>query len=99
MFLHLGGEVMVPTKDIIAIFDISSTLKSKNSQYFLDVCKEEGFVQKIVQEDPRSFVITEKVERSVKKGKKSRKTVIYYSPISALTLQKRAGFIDDIDKF
>ncbi|MBM7615596.1 extracellular matrix regulator RemB [Alkaliphilus hydrothermalis] len=99
MFLHIGGEVVVPLKDVIAIFDIQSTMKSKYSQNFLEVCKEEGFIQEILQEEPRSFVITERVEKSVKNGKKSRKTIVYYSPISALTLQKRAGFIDDIEKY
>ncbi|WP_026476752.1 extracellular matrix regulator RemB [Alkaliphilus transvaalensis] len=99
MFLHLGGEVVVPLKEVIAIFDMQSTTKSKHSQYFLQICKEEGFVEEILQEEARSFVITERLEKSSKNGKKTRKTIIYYSPISALTLQKRAGFIDDIDKF
>lgn len=99
MFLHLGGEVVVPVKDIIGIFDMQSTLKSKGSQQFLETCREEGFVQAIVQEEARSFVITEKIIKSTKKSRSVRKTIVYYSPISALTLQKRAGFIEDVEKF
>ncbi|WP_459763555.1 extracellular matrix regulator RemB [Alkaliphilus crotonatoxidans] len=99
MFLHLGGEVVVPVKDIIGIFDIQSTLKAKGSQQFLEVCKDEGFVQEIAHEEARSFVVTEKVMKSTKKGGLIKKTIVYYSPISALTLQKRAGFIEDIEKF
>lgn len=86
MFLHLGGEVVAHIKDIIAILDIESTLKSPDTRDFLKVCEEEEFISRISEEEPRSFVITEKLG----------KTIIYYSPISALTLQKRAGFIDDI---
>lgn len=99
MFLHLGGEVVVPIKDIIGIFDIQSTMKSKNSQQFLQTCKEEGFTEEIVQDEARSFIITERIMKSSKNHRSVKKTIIYYSPISALTLQKRAGFIDDIEKF
>ncbi|KAB3532225.1 extracellular matrix regulator RemB [Alkaliphilus serpentinus] len=97
MFLHLGGEVVVHIDEIIAIFDIHSTSKSKISRSFLDTCMDEGFVVEISKEEPRAFVITEKVVKSKKPNKTIIKTVIYYSPISAHTLQKRAGYIDDID--
>ncbi|SCY63037.1 extracellular matrix regulator RemB [Alkaliphilus peptidifermentans] len=99
MFLHLGGEVVVHKKEIIAIFDIQSTLKAKNSRMFLQTCKDEGFIKEISNEEPRSFILTERVINKKKTGKKSMKTIIYYSPISALTLQKRAGFIDGTDKY
>jgi len=56
MFLHLGGDMVVYTKDIIAILDIESTLKSKHSKDFLNTCEEEGFVVRVTNEDPRSFV-------------------------------------------
>lgn len=99
MFLHLGGEIVVHKDEIIAIFDINSTSKSKNSRSFLEICKDEGFIFEITKEEPRSFIITEKVIRSKNNKKATTKTIIYYSPISAQTLQKRAGFIEDIDKF
>jgi len=92
MFLHLGGDMVVYTKDIIAILDIESTLKSKHSRDFLNTCEEEGFVIRVTNEDPRSFVITERVEIATHKRKAIRKIIVYYSPISAPTLQKRANF-------
>jgi len=90
MFLHLGGDMVVYTKDIIAILDIESTLKSKHTKEFLHTCEEEGFVIRVTDEEPRSFVITEKVEDKSHNGKGIRKIIVYYSPISATTLQKRA---------
>ncbi|SNS54637.1 protein of unknown function [Anaerovirgula multivorans] len=96
MFLHLGGEFVINVKDIVAILDMESTLKSKDSKEFLKICEEEGFIENVSQEEPRSFVIVERVENKGKSNKGTLKTTIYKSPISALTLQKRAGFIDTL---
>ncbi|AKL93531.1 hypothetical protein CACET_c00050 [Clostridium aceticum] len=93
MFLHLGGEFVVKTKDIIAILDIDSVLKSKDSKAFLKICEEEEFIENICEEEPRSIVIVERIENKNKSHKGNHKTIVYKSPISALTLQKRAGFI------
>lgn len=92
MFLHLGGDIVIYTKDIIAILDIESTLKSKHSRDFLKTCEEEGFINRVTDDEPRSFVITETIEGKTKKGNIVRKVVVYYSPISSYTLQKRANF-------
>lgn len=96
MFLHLGGEIVVYTKDIIAILDVDSTLKSKDSKEFFNTCEEEGFVVKVSDEEPRSFVITERVENKGSKRNNIRKIMVYYSPISSNTLQKRADFTTTI---
>ena len=98
MFIHLGGDIVIYTKDIIAILDIESTLKSKHSKEFLNTCKEEGFIKKVTNEEPRALVVTETVEGKTAEGKAIRKFTVYYSPISALTLQKRANYIKNIDK-
>lgn len=97
MFIHLGEDTVIYTKDIIAILDIESTLKSKYSKEFLNTCEEEGFIEKITNENHRSLVIMERIEGKTKKGKIIRKFKVYYSPISALTLQKRANYINNID--
>lgn len=96
MFLHLGGDVVVSTKDVIGILDMDSTLQSKNSRNFLNICEEEGFVIRVTNEEPRSFVITEKITKNTNRKSVIRKVVVYYSPISAVTLQKRASFIQNI---
>lgn len=86
MFLHIGGDVVIPMKNVIAILDIETTTMSRDTKDFLKIAEEEGFIEAISDDLPKSFVITE-IE------KKSR---IYLSPISSVTLQKRAGFIDGI---
>jgi len=35
MFLHIGGDVVLPLKNIIAIMDIETTTISKDSKDFL----------------------------------------------------------------
>lgn len=77
MFLHLGGDVMVPKKDIIAIIDIK-TKQLPATKEFLEIAKDEEFTKLISSnEKEKSFIITNKE--------------IYISPISCSTLKKRAS--------
>lgn len=86
MFLHIGGDVVIPVKNIIAILDIESTTISKDTKEFLTIAEEEGFINSISNDLPKSFIITET----------DKKSKIYLSPISSVTLQKRSAFVDDI---
>lgn len=86
MFLHIGGDVVIPTKNIIAIMDIETTTISKASKEFLSIAEEEGFIISISEDLPKTFIITES----------DKKSKIYLSPISSVTLQKRSGFINEI---
>lgn len=86
MFLHIGGDVVIPMKTVIAILDIETTTLSKDTKEFLKIAEEEGFIEAISDDIPKSFIITET-------EKKSR---IYLTPISSVTLQKRSGFIEEI---
>ena len=88
MFLHLGEDVVICKRDIIAILDMKSTLNSIISKEFLETCEEEGFVDNTINDKSRSFIIVGTVE-----NKTVHKIKIYYSSISALTLRKRADFI------
>lgn len=76
VFLHLGADVVVPTKDVIAIFDIDSTGESDITQEFLKVVEEEGFVRDISEGEAKSLIVTTRN--------------VYFSPISSATLGKRA---------
>ncbi|KRQ85938.1 hypothetical protein ABG79_02242 [Caloramator mitchellensis] len=87
MFLHLGENVVIPLKEVIAIFDITST-SSIDTKSFLKIAEEEGFVKRITNDEPKSFVLTER----------DKKSIIYLSPISSLTLAKRSCFIDECSK-
>lgn len=79
MFLHLGENVVVPIKDVIGIFDLQSTKYSSDTNQFLRLAEEDGFVERITKEKPKSFVIAEV----------DKKSKIYLSPISSTTLTKR----------
>lgn len=86
MFLHIGGDVVIPVKNIIAIMDIDTTTISKDTKEFLKIAEEEGFVESISEDLPKTFIITEF----------EKKSKIYLSPISSVTLQKRAGYVENI---
>lgn len=86
MFIHLGGDTVISLKDVISIMDIESSNLSGTTKEFLSIAEDEGFIQKISEDEPKSFILTEK----------DHKTIIYLSPISSVTLYKRAGFIDNI---
>jgi len=80
MFLHVGGDYIVSTKDIVAITDIEKTTVSNDTRNFLKVSEEEGFTITVaVNEMPKSFIV-------VQDKNKSR---IILTPISTNTLLKR----------
>lgn len=80
MFLHLGENVVVPLKDIIGIFDIETSMYSSDTTQFLRMAEEDGFVERITKEKPKSFIIAEV----------NKKSKIFLSPISSATLTKRS---------
>lgn len=88
-FVHLGGDIVVNKRDIIGIFDIKLASKSKNTKNFLNICNKEGFVSKITEEETRSFIMVN-IKGNKNKENKYSGIHVYYSPITSLTLQKRA---------
>lgn len=90
MILHLGENEVVHLKDIIAIMDINKTEQSTINQQFFSIAKEEGFIRKISQDPPKSYILAEVNE----------KTILYLSPISSATLLKRSRSVTDfsVDK-
>ncbi len=86
MFLHIGGDIVIPVKDVIAIMDIDTTTISKDTKEFLKIAEEEGFIRSISEDLPKSFIITEI----------DKKSIIYLSPISSVTLKKRSQYISEI---
>ena len=76
MFLHLGADMVVPLRDVIAITDLKSGKSSVNKE-FLDKMHDEKKVIDVSEKNPKSFIITKKV--------------VYLSAISSLTLKKRAN--------
>lgn len=89
MFLHLGGDIEIPIHEVVAIFDIESTHFSDATQEFMQFSFEEGFFHKISQDSPKSFIITER----------DSQCIIYLSPISSVTLQKRSDFFRGVENY
>ena len=87
MYIHLGNNVMLPTSDIIGIFDLENTSISKRTRDFLNKAEKEGRVITITYDLPRTFVIA---------GKNFKDAKIYISQISSQTLLKRTGCIDSL---
>ncbi|GEN34698.1 extracellular matrix regulator RemB [Aneurinibacillus danicus] len=80
MFIHLGGEMVVRAKDVIAILDYHMKQSSKITRQFLQKAEENGRIITLGSEQTKSYVVT--------------KDKVYCSPISSLTLKRRANFLE-----
>lgn len=83
LFIHLGGDMMVSTKDVIAILDNKMVNVCDDTRRFVQAADAKGLVFRVESGQEKSIVITE--------------TRVFISPISSLTLKKRAGYITDVD--
>jgi hypothetical protein len=88
MFLHIGIYFVIPLKSVIAILDLEKTTISKDTRDFLKTAEEEGFIESITEDIPKSFIVTET----------DKKSKIYLSSISSITLQKRAKYLKNFQK-
>ena len=80
MFIHLGKDYTVNSKNIIAIFDIENTSTSKITREFLVDMSKKNKVIYVNDDLPKSFVLTKDKEGSI----------IYVSSLSSATLKKRS---------
>lgn len=81
MYVHLGGERVIRSSELVAIFDVSIEKSSKLSKQFMANAHKVKNIEAIGEEGPKSVVIT--------KGK------VYYSPVSSTTLKKRARYLNE----
>ena len=88
MYLHLGQDVVIRTKDLLAIFDIENTSISKKTRDFLADAQKKGQIVTVTAELPKSVVLCEE---------KGKTTVVYLSQISPSTLRKRMDSLQGID--
>lgn len=83
MFLHLGGDTIVPKNEVVAIIDLDSATKAEATREFIQVAEEEGFISQIADKSKvKSLILTSKK--------------IYFSPISSITLKKRSDYFKDM---
>lgn len=83
MYIHLGDEIVIQTKQVIAILDYQVYTSSPiNEEVLKIVQKTDDYIQ-IGNEHTKSIVVTN--------------DKIYLSPLAPNTLKRRAQFIKDFE--
>lgn len=77
MYLHLGADVVVSMKQLVMILDLKTAGAAEASRRFLERLPQTMKVTDISAGEPKSLVLTD--------------SEAIYSPISSLTLKRRAG--------
>ncbi len=80
MYLHLGRDIVVDDKTIVAIFDLDKTTIGKITKDYLKNAQIENRVVNVSDDLPKSFIVCEN----------NNITTIYISQISAITLLRRS---------
>ncbi len=80
MFLHLGNDVLINTKNLIGIFDIEKSSISKFTKEFLGNAEKTKRIVNVSYELPKSFIVC--LDEDLNE-------TVYISQISTATLKKR----------
>jgi extracellular matrix regulatory protein B len=81
MYIHIGEETLVRTREIIAILDKDSVHSSQYIQEFLQ--QNENHTENLSKNSFKSIVVTEKK--------------IFLSPLASATLKKRSQLLNVTD--
>lgn len=81
MYLYLGQETVVCSREIVGIFDADNTTVSKITRDMLRKNEKNGNIVMIGTEIPKSYVVC---------AENKRTQTIYFSPITPTTLTRRA---------
>lgn len=87
MYIHLGQGTVVPSREIVGIFDIESTTISKHTRSFLEKAEKNGEVVTVSYELPKAFAVC---------SGKERKQKVYITQLASSTLLKRSEFINSL---
>lgn len=79
MYLDIGGEQLIRTKNLLGIFDLDNTTVNKATREYLSEAEKTGFSETVSYDLPKSFLVT--VEKNDRK--------VYISPFSTATIFKR----------
>ncbi len=80
MFLHLGNDVLINTKNLIGIFDIEKSSISKYTKEYLSNAEKLKRIVNVSFDLPKSFIVC--LDENFNE-------TVYISPISTATLKKR----------
>lgn len=75
MYIYLGGDTVISTKDIIGIFDMDTSTVNKATRDYLSIAEKNKKIIYVNYELPKSFVVC--------------RDKIYVCPLNTATLLKR----------
>lgn len=84
MYLHIGQDFLVNTKQIIGVFDLDTSSISAHTRAYLAKAQQENRVVEVSADLPKSFIVTSE-----------KKKMVYISPISSSTLLKRSELSEE----
>ncbi len=76
VFIHLGGNRMIRIREVIAIIGVGAERTRSAEAPLIEAAMKEGRMERISPEEIKSYIITD--------------DKVYASPISSVTLKKRA---------
>ena len=76
MYLHLGQNTVITTREIVGFFDMDNTTVSKTTRDFLSQAEKNGRVKYVSYDLPKSFIVT-------------KDQTVYISHVSVATLMGR----------
>lgn len=75
MYIYIGGETSISTKEIIGIFDMDTSTVNKATRDYLSKAEKENRIVYVNYELPKSFIVC--------------KDKIYVCPLNTATIVKR----------
>ncbi len=79
MFMYIGGNTVINTRDIIGIFDLDNSTVSYKTRDFLAKAQKEGKIINATMDLPKSFIVCREKDEDK----------IYICQLSPMTLIKR----------
>ncbi len=79
MYIHIGGNKVLNTRDIVGIFDLDNSTLSYRTRDFLAKAQKEGRIINVSQDLPKSFIIC----------RENGEHKIYICQFSPMTIIKR----------
>ena len=87
MYLHLGGDTVIRTENVVGIFDLENSSVSRHTKKYLSTVTKEKKVVNVSFELPKSFIVC------LENGEER----VYISQISTSTLIKRLDYMSAYD--
>lgn len=83
MYINIGENNIINTKNIIGVFDIDKLTVYKNNREYLSICEKYNKIKSMTENLPKSFIIC------VNKNNNNYKEEIYLSCLTCSTILKR----------